>query len=249
MIKQIRERIKNINDIAYQLDSECIVFDFIKVDEKDSNVSYHNSENIIKRLFERHVSERSLLVSGLVTPAKKDEFVRTLKNFGKAITNIDVYQTWYSQYFISNVGGFYVINGFFTTTQTPQVINLGYDLAHKIIGTLNTFDTQQIKRSDLKPLLDLIYFWQPVKASKFWQTKIVNLTDSDQQQKVETFLAESYQKETQKIINSFANGRALSSVQAVDLTNMLKSSESTNGKQLKPEMQTILAYLADQIKE
>lgn len=66
---------------------------------------------------------------------------------------------------------------------------------------------------------------------------------------METFLAESYQKETQKIINSFANGRALSSVQAVDLTNMLKSSESTNGKQLKPEMQTILAYLADQIKE
>lgn len=249
MTEQTHDRIKRIDNMTYQLESECIVFDFIKVDEKDPNVSYNNSANIIEELFERHVSERSLLVSGLVTPAKKDEFIRTLKDFGKIITKIDVYQTWYSQYFTSDVGDFYVINGFFTTTQAPQVINLGYDLARKIIDTLDTFDTHTIKRSDLKPLITLIHFWAPIKASKFWQTKIVNLTNSDQQQKVEAFLTASYQKETQKIINSFANGRALSSVQVVDLANMLKSTESTNGKQLKPEMQTILAYLADQIKE
>lgn len=249
MTKTLATKINQISDLAAQLDQYSIVSDFRETKILNNTTGYNTATyNIIKDLFKDHTTKRSLLITSLVTFKHAAMFQEKLAAFTESLTSINPYQTWYECNFTYNFTGYTLISSFLTTTQMPQVISLGNGLIDRIKGVIHDLSIIEIAKPDLTALQQLIYVWQPVEPVTYWQEQITALTDK-QNNKLTNYLAQFCQHEIANAQNVLTTEYVRGNIVPINLRLLLTQTETSKYHQLTPEMNTILTYLAQQIKK
>lgn len=249
MTKALETKINQISDLAAQLDQYSVVFDFRETKILNNTTGYNTATyNIIKDLFKDHTTKKSLLITSLVTFKQAAMFQEKLAAFTESLTSINPYQTWYECNFTYKFTGYTLISSFLTTTQMPQVISLGNGLIDRIKGIIHDLAIIEIAKPDLTALQQLIYVWQPVEPVTYWQEQITALADK-QNNKLTDYLAQFCQHEIANAQNVLTTEYVRGNIIPINLRMSLTQTETSKYHQLTPEMNTILTYLAQQIKK
>lgn len=249
MTKALETKINQISDLAAQLDQYSVVFDFRETKILNNTTGYNTATyNIIKDLFKDRITRKSLLITSLVTFKQAAMFQAKLAAFTDILTSINPYQTWYECNFTYKFTGYTLISSFLTTTQMPQVISLGNGLIDRTKGVISDLSTIEIAKPDLTALQKLIYVWQPVDPVTYWQEQITALTDK-QNNKLTNYLAQFCQHEITNAQDVLTTEYVRGNIIPINLRILLTQTETSKYHQLTPEMNTILTYLAQQVRK